>query len=44
MLTKWNIPLEISGICQYSTYSMPFIVRSELAKHQFAGGTTLPVF
>jgi hypothetical protein len=23
MLTRWNILLGISGICQYSTYSMP---------------------
>jgi hypothetical protein len=28
MPTKWNIPLKISGIFQYSTYSRPFIVRS----------------
>jgi hypothetical protein len=33
MPLEWNILLKISGICQYSTYSMPFIVRSaSLAK------------
>jgi hypothetical protein len=34
MLTTWNIPLKISGICQYSTYSMPFIVRSGAASYR----------
>ena len=43
MLTTWNIPLKIRGICQYSTYSMPFIVRSAEASSLVVAGMTLLV-